>query len=182
MHRRRSTAVRKAKLNRNMLLLLLLGCAAEPRVGVDAGSPDTGGFVPDGGVGACGDSWVLTYAISGTFYITDTTLGMGDADRPLSEGVLKLRVVDDNGAPGAGPARLTAFSHGEKFSVTAFGIETNTDVSVRAGPDSCGLARGQRGGEDRARLCGTALRMWLENSFIFHNFLARLTVLYTLSF
>jgi hypothetical protein len=128
-------------------IVLLIGCAEEPVASVDAGRPDAGTTVLDGGVGACGDSWVLTYAISGTFYITDTTLGMGDADRPLSEGVLKLRVVDDNGAPGDGPARLIAFSHGEKFSVAAFAIEVNTDLLVRAGPDPCGLALGQRGAD-----------------------------------
>ena len=71
--------------------------------------------VPDGGVGNCGDSWVLTYRINGTFYITDTTAGMGNAAEPLTEGLLKIRVPDVDGSPGAGEVYLTQFSHGELY-------------------------------------------------------------------
>ena len=124
--------------------LLAMGCfgSNEP----DPGLPpaDAGVTVPDGGVGNCGDSWVLTYRINGTFYITDTTAGMGNADEPLTEGLLKIRVPDVDGSPGAGEVYLTQFSHGERFTVTAFGIETATDVAVRAGPNPCGLAQGTR--------------------------------------
>ncbi|MDE0882172.1 MAG: hypothetical protein OSB21_06220 [Myxococcota bacterium] len=108
---------------------------------------DAGVTVPDGGVGSCGDSWLLTYRINGNFYITDTTASMGNADRPLSEGTLVLRVPDNAGQPDDGEIQLISFSHGERFTVTAFGIETVSDVDVRGGPHPCGIALGSRSEE-----------------------------------
>ena len=116
-----------------IMLPLLAGCSLlDDLPPPDLPEVDAGRPVPDGGVGNCGDSWVLTYTINGQFYITDTTAGMGDADRPLDEGQLTLRVPDEQGAPAMGKARILSFSHGENFTITAFGIETATAVTVTA--------------------------------------------------
>jgi len=110
-------------------------------------TPDAGPVALDGGVGNCGDSWLLTYEINGTFEITDTTGGLGNAERPLTTGTLVVRVPDDNGSPGDGAVRIIDFRHGEQFTVTAFGIETTTDVMVHAGRNPCGVAHGIRDGD-----------------------------------
>ena len=123
-------------------VLPLIACSSPEPVPVPA--RDAGPQVRDGGVGNCGDSWLLTYQIDGTFFITDTTGGMGNADRPLTTGSLTLRVPDQDGAPGSGAAQVVDFEHGEQFTVTAFGIETITDVAVKAGPNPCGVAAGTR--------------------------------------
>jgi hypothetical protein len=130
---------------RYLLIMLpsLSGCfSGDDAPPPDLPTADAGRPVPDGGIGNCGESWLLTYSINGNFYITDTTAGMGDADRPLDEGSLVLRVPDDQGAPAEGGAHIVSFSHGERFKITAFGIETDTDVAVRAGPNPCGIASG----------------------------------------
>ena len=108
---------------------------------------DAGPELLDGGVGNCGDSWLLTYELNGVFEITDTTGGLGNAERPLTTGSMVLRVPDNNGAPSDGWVHIIDFNHGEQFTVTAFGIETTTDVMVQAGPDPCGVTQGQRTGD-----------------------------------
>ena len=125
-----------------ILILALTGCADDPSTPTPGA--DVGSTIRDGGVGNCGDSWLLTYTISGNFEITDTTAGMGNAERPLTPGKLILRVDDEGGEPAMGTARIVDFEHGEQFTVTAFGIETTTDVQVHAGPNPCGVAEGER--------------------------------------
>ena len=127
-----------------LLLLLICGCFGTPITDPAVAERDAGFEIPDGGVGDCGDSWVLSYRINGTFHITHTTGGLGDDTRPISEGLLRLRVPDKSGGPGDGTVRLISFNHGERFEITAFGIRTNTDVDVQGGPHPCGLAVGER--------------------------------------
>ena len=111
----------------------------------------TGGMVCDaaGGkcsAGGCGDGWTITYAITGGFTITDTTLGAGDkSNLPIGTGEMQIRFDDVAGAPG-GTARLLAYSMPMKFDVTTSGLTVATNVVTSVPFADCGAAKGTLGG------------------------------------
>jgi hypothetical protein len=109
-----------------------------PTMRSDAGIPST---LLDGGPGECGNSVLLTYALNGTFEITDTTAGIGDTERPITPGEITLRVSADTEGT-ARTAIIVALSYGQQFEITSFGIRTIANITSTAGPNVCGLAHG----------------------------------------
>lgn len=93
-------------------------------------------------------SWVVTYDLTGTFEIADTTLGAGDGEFAIGPGSLTLRLSSDEtgAAPGPGAARLLQYAMHQEFSqnVAVFGGDVQTNVDASAGPDvpACGRASG----------------------------------------
>tara|TARA_Y100001934_G_scaffold100868_1_gene124040 strand:- start:420 stop:1073 length:654 start_codon:yes stop_codon:yes gene_type:complete len=94
------------------------------------------------GVGDCGESWVLSYEIGGSFHIEETPLGAGDNVEPLTPGVLRIRVPGGEDGPGSGQSHLLELNFREDFEVTSFGIRTTTQNSVQVGPAPCGAGIG----------------------------------------
>jgi len=130
--------------------LILTACPSDsledagPLSGGDGGSSlDAGTTVADVGVGDCGESWVLSYEIGGTFHIEETPLGAGDTEKPLTPGLLRLRVPGDENGPSTGTAQLLELHFAENFEVTSFGIRTTTRNNVRVGPSPCGAGQGE---------------------------------------
>lgn len=110
-------------------------------------SQDCGTMVCDAGAGkctagGCGDGWTITYAITGGFSITETTLGAGDkSNLPIGPGELQIRFDDQGGAPG-GTARLLSYKMPMKFDVTTSGLTVATNVVTSAPFTDCGVAKG----------------------------------------
>ena len=137
-------------MQRSLVLLFLFVNACDSTSSHDPGTDvgpntgtDSGIVVPDAGVGDCGDSWVLSYEVGGTFHIEETPLGAGDTEKPLTPGLLRLRFSGDENGPQPGPIQLLELHFAENFEVTSFGIRTTTRNTVRVGPNPCGAGEGQ---------------------------------------
>ncbi len=118
--------------------------------GSDA-TPDTSGQVTGGSTSSGGSSgnacsipsWDVTYEIKGNFFITGTTLGLGDATNAIGPGSLTLRFPDSGGAPATGGVQLLEYNMPIKFSKDTSGLVVDTDVVASAGPNGCGVASGK---------------------------------------
>ena len=89
----------------------------------------------------CGMAWEIAYTVNGTFSITDTTLGAGDAQRMIGPGAMKLRFEDKGGAPG-GKVHVLSYTMPIKFNVSSAGLSVDTDVTASVPYDPCGHASG----------------------------------------
>jgi hypothetical protein len=110
--------------------------------GTGTGGTGTGGT---GGSTGCGMAWEATYAMTGTFYITDTTLGLGDTNKPIGTGSIKLRFDDVGGKPG-GKARIISYSMPMNFVVTTVNVTVDTMVTATVPENACGHATGMVSG------------------------------------
>ena len=85
-------------------------------------------------------AWDITYSITATLRITETPMGAGDGVHTVGPGALVLR-LDDRAR-----ATLMAFELREFFAVSPRAVVWNatvvTDVTMRATPDSSGVAGG----------------------------------------
>jgi hypothetical protein len=89
----------------------------------------------------CGMAWEVTYTMNGTFSITDTTLGAGNADKAVSGGTMKIRFEDKGGVPG-GKAHILSYTMPLKFAVSSAGLTVDTNVTASVPYDPCGHASG----------------------------------------
>lgn len=117
----------------------LLACGPED-TSTTSGSP-TGSS--SSGNGCSIPTWDVTYEIKGDFFITGTTLGLGDATNPIGPGTLTLRFPDSGGAPATGGIVLLDYNMPIKFSKDTMGLVVDTDVVASAGPNGCGIASGK---------------------------------------
>lgn len=110
-----------------------------------------GGSTGGSGGGACIPAWDVTYAVTGTFMITGTTLGLGDAENAIGPGSLTLRFLDVGGVPDDGVAALVSYDMPIAFTQDTAGLEVATDVKAKAGaPGGCGVASGVLSGDTLA--------------------------------
>ena len=92
--------------------------------------------------------WELEYSLTGSFEITGTTAGLGDATREVGPGRMVIRAQDVDGAPGSGKTSILEYSLSQNFSVTAGGGEIITETEAQADGGDCGTALGSLSIED----------------------------------
>jgi len=99
-------------------------------------------------------SWLVTYDLTGSVFQIDSTQSFTITleepyDEPLNmgPGTITLRLPDDNGAPGAGPAMIVEYALTQDFITGAVGTDVHTVLNNTAGPEACGVATGALGAD-----------------------------------
>jgi hypothetical protein len=118
--------------------LLLFACKGGDDDG-DGPNPMPDAGTPDGGDTSVCERWVVDYDLMpAQFDIRDTPLGRGDGTNDVGPGTLRITFPDDRGEPGSGAVTITEYLLELDFTVS----DVQTDITMEAGPDECGVAAG----------------------------------------
>jgi hypothetical protein len=129
--------------------------AADADVDADADGDADSDADSDADPGSC-QSWLVTYDLTGSVFFIEAQADFEivlqepySDDHNMGPGSIVLRMSDDGGAPGAGPAAVTEYLMDWNFVVGAAGIaDVATDILTTGGPEECGLVSGTLAGTD----------------------------------
>ena len=128
-----------------LLGLAVAACSGAEAVDAGVRPGDAGSVAPDSGVDAgpepC-EGWLVEYDLAGSeFEIRNTPFGAGDAVNVVGPGRVQLLFDGDEASgPTEGAVRMLRYELAMRFMVSA----VETDVTVTAGPEDCGVATGTR--------------------------------------